>query len=169
MYRKSHMHHKSKGKGLLSLIIGALILKVIWNAVVPGLGGPFLAFWQAAGIVMLTRLLGWSATCHSSTFQETKDGTTKHQGMCEKGAWRAHFEAKWKEMQSETETPAGKPDIDPVDKPNPRDEQSYKEGFTTGKWEVNIVDVESQAEEEPDNPSQTDSEEPGPKDPPVQD
>ena len=78
-----------------------------------------------------------------------------------KGKWRGHFEAKWKEMEAQDDH-MGEDTTSETQKKG--DDKDYKEGFTSGKWEVNVVDVnEEPAEEEMDAPASEENNEHPPK------
>ena len=65
--------------------IGAVVM-TLWNALVPALfGGPLLGFWQALGLLALSRLLVGSL----------RGG---HRGG---GPWRARMAERWAQMSDE--------------------------------------------------------------------
>ncbi len=44
--------------GAAFVAVFSLIVMLLWNALIPGLfGGPLLSFWQAAGLLVLSRIL----------------------------------------------------------------------------------------------------------------
>jgi len=136
-------HHKYSGKsehsyhykgrwakmGIGSLFLGALLVMVLWNALVPDLfGGPHLGYWQSFALLFLSRLLfGWGggpSSCHM------KQGSKA-------GRWREEFEAKMREACE------GKPSG-----MSEAEKETFKEGFTSGKWDVNVEEVEEEKSEE---------------------
>jgi hypothetical protein len=77
------------GFGILG--VGAIFLFVyvtmaLWNWLVPALfNGPVLSFWQAAGLMILSKILfaGFSPGCRSSHSEQRKD------------YWRKKYRAKY--------------------------------------------------------------------------
>lgn len=141
MCKQSH-HGEKDWKGgkklfkmsLGGLFLGSLLVMVLWNAVMPDLFGlPHLGYWQAFAVLFLSRLLfgGHHHPAHHHC---------GHEGM--KGKWRAKFEAKMKEH------------CDKHGEKSPEEEakdERFKRGFTSGKWDVNVIDVEDEEEEKKDD------------------
>jgi len=73
--------------GLLAIGLIGLVTMLLWNWLVPNLfHGPELTFWQALGLLALTKILFW-------TFGK------KHQGHG--GHWRPYWKDKWNNMNPE--------------------------------------------------------------------
>lgn len=159
---KHHKHHK-RGKGLLSLLITAFVLQLIWNAVVPDLfNGPYLGYMQALLIILVKRLLtggmGMGMGCYAGNYkgsydwdkQEWKDWKEKW-GSCSTEDWKNHFEQKWNEMEQQYDEHGGEAAAAAeAEAEAKRDRDEVEKGFKKdGKFDVNVVDVE-------DNPSEED-------------
>lgn len=120
--------------GIGSLFLGALLVMVLWNAVVPDLFElPRLGYWQAFAVLFLSRILfgGLHACDHSG-----------HSG----GRWRDDIAAKMKE-KFETKT-KGMSDAE---------KQKFKDDFTSGKWDVNVIEVEEEESEQKKDEEDLDS------------
>ncbi|GAB4425738.1 MAG: hypothetical protein OHK0039_43500 [Bacteroidia bacterium] len=111
------------GFGLLSLLLSSGAFMLLWNFLIPNLfGGPVIGFFQALLLMLLARLLfGWGRPwrghrgCHHGSHQ---------------GRWRGQFEAKLAEkMEGMT----------------PEEREKFRKGFTSGKWDVHVFDVEDEA------------------------
>ena len=109
------------GRRLGGLLIGALLLTLVWNWLVPPLfGGPLITYLQALGLMALGRLLTGGM----------------HQPACRHrpGPWREGFRRKMEEKM------AGM---------TPEERERFREGFAGGRWDVNIFEVEDEAPEKP--------------------
>ncbi|MEL6132413.1 MAG: hypothetical protein AAFR59_03510, partial [Bacteroidota bacterium] len=105
------------------MFFNALILMWLWNWLVPDLfNGPAIGYLQALVLMVIARLISGRPRGEQASNMEAK---------C-KGKWRGHFEAKMKEKETQDTAPQG-PTEDEAKK-----DKDYKEGFTSGKWEVNI-------------------------------
>lgn len=71
----------------------ALAVKLLWNALMPDIFGlPIISFWQAAGLLVLSRLL-------VGGFMKGGGGWKNHKhGM--HGGWKSHWKNKWEEKWS---------------------------------------------------------------------
>lgn len=145
MCKPSHHHHTSTpscGKFRLThLFLGALLVMVLWNAVMPDLfNWPTLGYWQALGLLALSRLLigGIGYTMSSG-----------HTGSTQ-GRWRKALEAK---MQAHCEQKRKEQDAKATETKKKRDEDQFREGFAGKQWDVNIIEVEG----EDDPPAQDDA------------
>ncbi|MEO1416980.1 MAG: hypothetical protein AAFW00_16965 [Bacteroidota bacterium] len=124
---------RQKRKSFFGLFFSALILMWLWNWLVPDLfNGPAIGYLQALVMMVIARLISGRPRGERKMKREMK---------C-KGKWRGHFEAKMKERETQEEA------HEETTGDKGKSDQEYKEGFTTGKWEVNIVDVSNQSEEE---------------------
>jgi len=131
--KRQYSYGRYKKKGFFGLFFSALILMWLWNWLVPDLfNGPAIGYLQALVMMVIARLISGRPRAERKMQREMK---------C-KGKWRGHFEEKMKERETQEEThEEGTAD-------RGKSDQEYKDGFTTGKWEVNIVDVSNQSEEE---------------------
>ena len=71
--------------GVALALLGAVVM-FLWNELLPGLfGWPVLGFWQALGLLLLSRLLlgGW------------RGGGARH------GHWRGRMRERWEQMSDE--------------------------------------------------------------------
>ncbi|MFO1456096.1 MAG: hypothetical protein U1F18_07615 [Steroidobacteraceae bacterium] len=77
------------GLAVIALIAGAVML--LWNALIPALfQGPVLTFWQAAGLLLLMRLLvGFRGRGHGARW------------IGGHHAWRQRMNARWQSMSPE--------------------------------------------------------------------
>ena len=82
------------GKGILFLFVGVFvfgwIVMSLWNAIIPdAFHGPFLTFWQAVGLLILSHLLlrGWAPWRHGNGWRRDR--------------WRRRFEEKLAAMTPE--------------------------------------------------------------------
>lgn len=142
--KKHHDGHWRKKKkyakmSLGRIFLGALLVMVLWNAVVPDLFGlPNLGYWQAFAILFLSRILfGWSGDAHHEEWE--KRG----------GRWREELAAKMKEHCDQKKSGPK----------NKEDDEKFKKGFTSGKWDVNVIDVEEEEEKKEDKGSDQDDSE----------
>ncbi|MDX2245442.1 MAG: hypothetical protein SF052_01595 [Bacteroidia bacterium] len=131
--RKCHGHYRYRGHwggGIIGLLISGLVVKILWNILIPSLfGGPVIGFLHAIGLVILGKFLAggvFRGGCQSS---------------CQGGDWeqrRAHWREKMKEkMEGMT----------------PEEKKKFKEGFMGGKWDVNVFEVNEEKEsEDPQSP-----------------
>ncbi len=154
MGNHKHKHHK-RGKGLLSLLLTAFILKIIWNALVPELfDGPLISYLQAILIILIGRLITGGSRWKSkySTYDWEKEEWKEASGWkakwssCSSQDWRNQFEAKWNEMEEDHQGPNS--EEQEAREAADRDKEEFKEGFKKdGKFDVNVVDVEDQEED----------------------
>jgi len=141
---KPSRHHPSKAKPcgtfrLTHLLLGALLVMVLWNAIVPELfGGPPLGYWQALGLLALSRLLIGGVSYSVSSGHSTPS----------QGRWREAFEAK---MQAHCEQKRKEQN---TDAPQQEDDAQFREGFTGKRWDVYVIDVEEGDDDAPDSPAQ---------------
>jgi hypothetical protein len=128
---KSHWKAKRQHKrmGIGRLFLGALLVMVLWNAVMPDLFGfPRLGYWQAFAVLFLSRLLfgGWPGC----------GGSYGHVG----GRWREDLAAKMKKkFEAQTRSMSDE------------EKERFRRGFTSGQWDVNIIDVEEEKENQDDD------------------
>ncbi len=74
--------------GALAIGIFGLTTQLLWNWLVPILfNGPVITFWQALGLIVLSKILLWP-------FGKRHNG---HRG----GAWRPYWKEKWSKMTPE--------------------------------------------------------------------
>lgn len=73
---------------VIALAAASLITKLLWNALIPELfSGPVITFWQAAGLLILSKLLlGGFGRGHRKHFHNTP-------GEIWKRKWRAKMES----------------------------------------------------------------------------
>jgi hypothetical protein len=81
------------GRVLLIVLIAATVLGFIvmqlWNGLIPGLfNGPVLSFWQAVGLLLLSRILFFG-------------GPGGRFGGGRRDRWRRRFEDRWEKMSPE--------------------------------------------------------------------
>ncbi|RMG61315.1 MAG: hypothetical protein D6722_19835 [Bacteroidetes bacterium] len=120
-YAYRHHMRAHMGRRVAGFLIGGFLLTLVWNSLVPDLfGGPGITYLQALGLMFLTRLLtgNW-------------DMGRSHAGH--HGPWRAAFRQKMKEKM------AGM---------SPEERERFREGFSKGRWDVNIFEVEDEASDE---------------------
>ena len=144
MCKPSHHHHTSSqsfGKFRLThLFLGALLVMVLWNALMPDLfNWPPLGYWQALGLLALSRLLIGGV---GYTMASRQTGSTQ-------GQWREAFEAK---MQAHCEQKRKEQDVKATETKQKRDEDQFRQGFVGKQWDVNVIEVE----DEDDSPAQGD-------------
>jgi len=73
--------------GVLAVALVGLITMALWNWLVPELfHGPVITFWQALGLLVLTKILFW-------TFAKKSHGHGGH--------WRPYWKDKWTSMNPE--------------------------------------------------------------------
>ncbi len=78
--------------GIVMLMVIGLATQVLWNWLVPALfAGPILTFWQALGLLALTKILFW-------TFGKGGGHCRHRQGG---GPWGYYWSQKWKGMSEE--------------------------------------------------------------------
>lgn len=150
---KHHKHHK-RGKGILSLLITAFVLQLIWNALVPDLfNGPELTYIQAMLIILIKRLISGGMHCgvYKGSYdwdkQEWNDWKEKW-GSCDKEDWKNHFEAKWEEKDKQEEEKEAEARAQAEAQ---REKDEIQKGFKKdGKFDVNVVDVEDAPDEDED-------------------
>lgn len=118
------------------LFLGALLVMILWNAVMPDLFGlPRLGYWQAFAVLFLSRLL-WGSHQAPPWDQHGPNGR-----------WREKLAAK---MREHCDQPQGKSSEE-----QEKDER-FKRGFTSGKWDVNVIDVEEEEEKKDDDANKGD-------------
>lgn len=143
-YRRGGSCKSSGKKRFFGLFLSALLLMWLWNWLVPDLfGWPAINYLQAVLMMLIGRLLSGRRR-HSNKERHGKDE------MSCKGKWRGHFEAKWAEKEANEHEEEG----DVAESKPAKDDTDYKEGFTSGKWEVNVVDVNEEVEEEDSDPTE---------------
>lgn len=73
--------------GIIAISVVGLITQLLWNWLVPILfSGPLISFWQAVGLLVLSKILLWP-------FGKRHHG---HQG-----GWRPYWKEKWNKMTDE--------------------------------------------------------------------
>jgi hypothetical protein len=77
--------------GVVALLIVGLATQQLWNWLVPALfSGPAITFWQALGLLVLSKIFFWSFGKHH------------HGGHWRGGPWRGHaWREKWNTMTPE--------------------------------------------------------------------
>lgn len=122
-------------RGMFARLIGLLVkgglVMLLWNLLVPELFGGPILRY---GQALLLVVLGHLIT----------GGFGRGRGKRYK--WRAKFESKMKEK---------------MEKMSPEEKEKFRKGFTTGQWEVNIVEVEDVPEENEDDGTEDEGEEKG--------
>lgn len=118
------MENYQMRRGMFARLIGLLVkgglVMLLWNLLVPELfDGPSLRYGQALLLVVLGHLI--------------TGGFGRGRGRGKRHKWKAKFESKMKEK---------------MEKMSPEEKEKFRKGFTTGQWEVNIVEVEDEPEEE---------------------
>lgn len=74
--------------GALMIAVFGLVTQLLWNWLVPVLfAGPVITFWQALGLLILTKILFWGFG-------------KKHHGGPHQG-WRPYWKEKWNTMSDE--------------------------------------------------------------------
>ena len=109
------------GMGLFGILFVAFIFKFLWNALIPELfGGPIITYWQAFGLLVLSKILfgGIGGGCH-------------HHRCGKHGRWREHFQDRIKQK---------------MEKMSPEDRKKFKEGFMGKGWDVNVWEVDEEEE-----------------------
>jgi hypothetical protein len=78
--------------GIAAVFLFGLITKLLWNWLVPVLfNGPVISFWQALGLLVLSKILFWG-------FGGKRHW---HQGHPAEGHWKNKFYAKFSSMSPE--------------------------------------------------------------------
>lgn len=100
--------------GIVMLVLIGLVTQVLWNWLVPELfAGPILTFWQALGLLALTKILFWSFGKGGGHWRSHQSGywAQKWKGMSPED--RERFKEKMKEKWCYTDksTSAEKSDI----------------------------------------------------------
>ncbi len=73
--------------GLVAIALVVFLTMTLWNWLVPDLfHGPLITFWQALGLLVLTKILFW-------TFAKRHSGYGGH--------WRPYWKEKWNTMSPE--------------------------------------------------------------------
>ena len=73
--------------GLMAIALVGLATMLLWNWLVPELfHGPVISFWQALGLLVLTKILFWSFAKKSHNYG---------------GHWRPYWKDKWNAMTPE--------------------------------------------------------------------
>lgn len=120
-YCRKKMENYQMRRGIFARLIGLLVkgglVMLLWNLLVPELFGGPILRF---GQALLLVVLGHLIT----------GGFGRGRGRRRK--WKAKFESKMREKM------AGM---------SPEEKEKFKKGFTTGKWEVNVVEVEDVPEE----------------------
>jgi len=76
--------------GVLALVLIGLVTQTLWNWLVPALfAGPAITFWQALGLLLLSKILFWSF------------GRGGHWRNKRAGHWGYYWAEKWKNMSPE--------------------------------------------------------------------
>lgn len=76
--------------GIVMLAVIGLVTQLLWNWLVPALfAGPVLSFWQALGLLALTKILFWS-------FGKGGGHWRRHNGL-----WGGYWAQKWQGMSDE--------------------------------------------------------------------
>ncbi|MDX2286871.1 MAG: hypothetical protein NW241_22085 [Bacteroidia bacterium] len=140
---RSHYGHARRwkykaGMGLGGWLLTAAIFMWVWNAIVPpSFGGPALGYFQAVGLLVLGRMLTGGFR-HSRRWRHEHAGHP-HDGDAPAGPhrWRKEFEKKMEEKM------AGM---------SPEEREQFRKGFASGKWDVNVFEVEDDAAPEPPKP-----------------
>ncbi|MEQ8425832.1 MAG: hypothetical protein RIA63_14035 [Cyclobacteriaceae bacterium] len=74
---------------LLGVSLFGLVTQLLWNWLVPMLfAGPVITFWQALGLLLLTKILFWPFG-------------KRHHGGHKGGYWRPYWKEKWNKMTDE--------------------------------------------------------------------
>jgi hypothetical protein len=77
--------------GVLALVLIGLVTQTLWNWLVPVLfTGPVITFWQALGLLLLSKILFWS-------FGKGGGHWSNKRG----GHWGYYWSEKWKNMTPE--------------------------------------------------------------------
>lgn len=78
--------------GIVMLVVIGLVTQGLWNWLVPELfAGPTLTFWQALGLLLLSKILFWSFGKGGSQWRHRQGG----------GPWGYYWSQKWKGMSDE--------------------------------------------------------------------
>src|SRR5689334_84933 len=83
--------------GLFALTVFGLITMFLWNWLIPLLfNGPVITFWQAMGLLLLTKLLFWGfgGKSHSHNCYPTSNAHQEH-------PWKQRFYEKFSNMTPE--------------------------------------------------------------------
>ncbi|MEM7370710.1 MAG: hypothetical protein AAF587_19005 [Bacteroidota bacterium] len=119
-------------RGFFSRFIGLLVkgglVMILWNLLVPELFGGPMIRFMQAVLLVV---LGHLLT---GGF-----GRARHR----RRKWRAKLEKLMKETE---------------DRMSPEEREKFRKGFTSGKWEVNVVEVEDEPEEENEEEPDSDDE-----------
>ena len=111
------------GPGFFGILIRSGIVMLVWNYLIPDLfDGPMTGYFQALLLVVLGQMLTGRG----------RGGSCRHQGGHH---WKARFREKMKEKM------AGM---------SPEDREKFRRGFTTGKWDVNVIEIEEEETEAPE-------------------
>lgn len=107
---------------LFGLLGKSVLVMFIWNLLVPDLfGGPIIRFGQALLLVVLVHLL------------------TGRFGRRRRKDRERKFKAKLEILLDKLEESR---------KMSPEEKEKFKKGFTSGKWDVNVVEIEVEEEKE---------------------
>jgi hypothetical protein len=86
--------------GVLAVVAFGLLTQFLWNWLVPELfAGPIISFWQALGLLLLSKLLFWGMSSG-------------------KGKWSSHRNHQWKQQWKERYTNL-----------SPEDKEKFKQRF----------------------------------------
>ncbi|MEM7659540.1 MAG: hypothetical protein AAF399_25720 [Bacteroidota bacterium] len=121
-HRKHHHRHRRKKGAMAGMfffggLIKGFVIMLVWNLLIPALFGGPTIGFFQALLLML---LGHLLTG----------------GMCHRGHHNKHWKARFKEKMREK-----------MEGMTPEEREKFRRGFTTGKWEVNVIDVEEEIEE----------------------
>lgn len=76
--------------GIVAVAVFGLVTQSLWNWLVPSLfGGPAITFWQALGLLALSKIITWGFGHHK--------GGWRHRG----GPWNPAWTQKWQSMSPE--------------------------------------------------------------------
>ncbi|MEM7512125.1 MAG: hypothetical protein AAF388_14420 [Bacteroidota bacterium] len=124
--RRKHGGKKFLG-GIFAVVVGGFLVKFLWNALIPDLfGGPFISFFQALGLLILSKILFSGGGC-------------KGRGSCNaKGKMKHHWKEKIREKMKHM---------------SPEEKEAFKKSFK-GKWnrfDIEVFEVEDEEEEVKDS------------------
>lgn len=96
--------------GVLAVTVFGFATMLLWNWLVPVLfGGPYVTFWQALGLLLLTKILFWTVGKgghHRGGYWRGHDLRRKWNGMTpeERETFKAKMKEKWCHREPNTPT-----------------------------------------------------------------
>ncbi|MEL6675682.1 MAG: hypothetical protein AAFR61_25975 [Bacteroidota bacterium] len=127
-WKSHHKGHSCGGGGFFSFIFTAFLVKILWNALLPGMiGVGTIGFLQAAGLLLLGKLLtGWGGPRRRRRGWDW-EGKRKY--------WREKMKEKMESMSEE-------------------EKAEFKESFRRRGVQINVYEVEEEPDFEDEAPEE---------------